>query len=515
MLGLLRVGFFTILWLPLVAGGLYALGLTIYRLFLSPLAKFPGSKLAALTRKYESYYEAVENYEYLWKIKKMHEQYGPIIRISPHEIHVNDVEFFDRLNSFQGKWNKDPFTAHQFANPGSLVGTLDHDIHRMRRAAVLPFFSKQKIYALEPVITSTVDKLCEKVQDYCKSGNVMPLRNAFHCFAADVIGEYCFAESGGLLDKPGFALTNMQDHKQGLKAGLRARYLPSWYLPVVRGAPAWITQSVDPAAKHFEVWHREVDGPVRRMEERKNEEFFEKAGHRTIFHELINSPHLPPAEKGTIRVIQEAGAMVGAGGESTTQVLITMAYCLIASPEKLTKLRNELRSLMPSATSPIPTLRQLEKLPYLTGCVKEGLRLRTGKIARHQRLPRDRPLYYKQWEIPAGTIISMTPIFHQTEPDVFPNPHAFLPERWIDIDEQQRIRMDRHFVPYSKGARQCAGLNLANAELYMCIPALLTRFDFELFETDEWDVDMAVDSHHHSPRVDTQGVRVFAKPSTF
>ena len=47
------------------------------------------------------------------------------------------------------------------------------------------------------------------------------------------------------------------------------------------------------------------------MEVRKNDKFFEQAGHRTIFHELINSPHLPPAEKETIRVIQEAGAIVG------------------------------------------------------------------------------------------------------------------------------------------------------------------------------------------------------------
>lgn len=101
------------------------------------------------------------------------------------------------------------------------------------------------------------------------------------------------------------------------------------------------------------------------MELRKNEEFLEKEGHRTIFHELINSPHLPPAEKETLRVIQEAGAMVGAGGESTTQVLITMAYCLIASPEKLNKLRDELRTLMPSGNSPVPPLRQLEQLPYL------------------------------------------------------------------------------------------------------------------------------------------------------
>ena len=52
----------------------------------------------------------------------------------------------------------------------------------------------------------------------------------------------------------------------------------------------------------------------------------------------------------------------------------------------------------------------------------------------------------------------MTPIFHQIDPDVFPNPHAFLPERWINIEEQQRIRMEHHFMPYSKGARQCAGL---------------------------------------------------------
>lgn len=56
--------------------GLYVAGTIIYNLFFSPLAKFPGPKLAAVTRWYEFYYEAVLNYEYLWKIKKMHQQYG-------------------------------------------------------------------------------------------------------------------------------------------------------------------------------------------------------------------------------------------------------------------------------------------------------------------------------------------------------------------------------------------------------------------------------------------------------
>ena len=79
MLGIIQYSLLTIFWLPIAAAALYGAGLAIYRLFLSPLAKFPGPKLAALTRKYESYYEAYQNYEYLWKIKEMHKQYGEII----------------------------------------------------------------------------------------------------------------------------------------------------------------------------------------------------------------------------------------------------------------------------------------------------------------------------------------------------------------------------------------------------------------------------------------------------
>lgn len=75
MLGALQFGLVSLL-LPVVAGALYGASLAVYRLLLSPLAKFPGPKLAALTRKYESYYEAVQNYEYLWKIKKLHQKYG-------------------------------------------------------------------------------------------------------------------------------------------------------------------------------------------------------------------------------------------------------------------------------------------------------------------------------------------------------------------------------------------------------------------------------------------------------
>jgi hypothetical protein len=47
-----------------------------WRLFWSPLAKFPGPKLAAVTLWYEFYFDVLKNGRYMWEIEKMHEKYG-------------------------------------------------------------------------------------------------------------------------------------------------------------------------------------------------------------------------------------------------------------------------------------------------------------------------------------------------------------------------------------------------------------------------------------------------------
>ena len=54
----------------------YCASLAFYRLFLHPLAKFPGPKLAALTRWYEAYYDLVLEGQYTFKIEEMHKAYG-------------------------------------------------------------------------------------------------------------------------------------------------------------------------------------------------------------------------------------------------------------------------------------------------------------------------------------------------------------------------------------------------------------------------------------------------------
>lgn len=54
----------------------YTASLAFYRLVLSPVAGFPGPKIAAVTGWYEFYYDFFLKGKYLYEIEKMHERYG-------------------------------------------------------------------------------------------------------------------------------------------------------------------------------------------------------------------------------------------------------------------------------------------------------------------------------------------------------------------------------------------------------------------------------------------------------
>ena len=62
--------------LPLIALCTYALFLVSYRLYLSPVAKFPGPTLAAISRWYEFYYEVVLRGQFTFHLSELHKKYG-------------------------------------------------------------------------------------------------------------------------------------------------------------------------------------------------------------------------------------------------------------------------------------------------------------------------------------------------------------------------------------------------------------------------------------------------------
>jgi cytochrome P450 len=244
------------------------------------------------------------------------------------------------------------------------------------------------------------------------------------------------------------------------------------------------------------------------------------ANHRTIFYEIMNSD-LPPAEKSNARLAQDGQLVVIAGTLTTAWTLCVAVFHLLSRPETFTKLKAELATVMESPTGPI-TLAALEQLPYLTGCVRESIRLSYGVATRLQRIAPDEALVLndgkKDWHIPPGTPIGMTAMHVHHDESVFPDSKQFLPERWIG-----HPYLDKYLLSFSKGTRQCVGVNLAYAELYLGIARLFRGFGsvdvrgvgdegfLELFETTKDDVEVVRDVFLPLVKEGSKGVRVLVK----
>ena len=176
----------------------YVLALSVHRLYLSPLAKFPGPKLAAWTKWYEFYYEIVLKGQFTFHIQSLHKQYGeyfvqafsytssdlaayigPIIRINPHELHVEDPDYWEELYARSANRDKYEVMSGQFDNPTSVFATSDHDLHRIRRAALNPMFSHKQIHErIVPMIRQKIDVLCSKLAEHRCEGQIVRLNRA-------------------------------------------------------------------------------------------------------------------------------------------------------------------------------------------------------------------------------------------------------------------------------------------------------------------------------------------------
>ena len=68
---------------------------------------------------------------------------------------------------------------------------------------------------------------------------------------------------------------------------------------------------------------------------------------------------------------------------------------------------------------------------------------------------------------------------------IFPSSHTFNPSRWLNNPvAPDGKQLSRYMVTFGKGARNCVGMHLAYAEIYIGLASLFRRFDFELYETD-------------------------------
>lgn len=452
------------------AFGFYIVVLAIYRLYFHPLAKFPGPKIAALTLWYEFYYDGLKRGRYTFEIGKMHEKYGPIVRISPDELHVNEPSFINDLYAGGSKRrDKYAYFSAQFGIPDSVFGTPGHDLHRLRRGSLNRFFSKASVTKLEPIIHNAIEKLISQLQTHTGSGNPVAMTMAFSCMTTDVVTEYAFDKSYDFLGSPTFVPNFHRAIVAGTDMGPWFKQFP-WLITLMNKLPRSIVTWINPEAAVYVQFQEDIRRQIRQVQLSVAEDKVDRGTGRTIFHELLTGD-LPEREKRLERLWQEGQIVIGAGTETTAWSLSAMLFYVLNDPRILRNLQNELFAAIPDPKERVPC-SDLEQLPYLSAVICEGLRLSYGVSTRLQRINPDGPFFVKTdadssktgnggvrvVEIPPGTPVGMTAALIHNHPDLFPNPDDFCPERWLDSHGQRHHDLDKYLLSFSRGSRQCIGI---------------------------------------------------------
>ena len=128
-------------------------------------------------------------------------------------------------------------------------------------------------------------------------------------------------------------------------------------------------------------------------------------------------------------------------------------YLMASHPEIQEKCQEELRDIFGEDTERAATSGDLANMKYLEMCLKESLRLYQSVPIITRTIGEDVVIEDKL--IPAGTNCIMGPCLLHRDPSIYPDPDAFIPERFLP--ENCAKRHPYAYLPFSAGPRNCIG----------------------------------------------------------
>lgn len=400
-----------------------------------------------------------------------------------------------------------------FGSGLSAVSTRSSDLHRVRRGAMSSYFSMSNVRKYEPVVAGNVSELLHRLKKSQENNQVVNLADAYRCLAMDVVNSFAVPEPRKMLEVPDFGKGFNGLMRDFSRLIALQRHLLIVF-PVVKAIPDWLTVRMDPtgASKMLVDYMRSFETQTRKVVERHGKPPPGQA--MSVLDAIYTSAELDRRDKVVGRIVEEAQNVVGAGTETTGATLTNLTYHLLINPPMLTKLRDELSTAANNSTS-LLDYRTLEKLPYLQACINEALRLCCPVTGRLPRVNPRAPTTYTDpngttYTFPAGTVMSMSMPDLHFNASIFPDPHLFRPERWLESSSEQQAAMQRFFVPFGKGSRNCLGMEVAKMELALTAGNVFRELGgkMALWETSARDVGWAYDFFAPYVPADSPGLRV-------
>ncbi|TXB98820.1 hypothetical protein FocTR4_00013514 [Fusarium oxysporum f. sp. cubense] len=308
-----------------------------------------------------------------------------------------------------------------FIFPGdgmSLIGA-QKDYHRRQRRQLAHAFSDAALVEQQNVILQYIDLLMKQLTQRAESGEPIDIVAWINLTTFDIIGDRTFSESFG-----------------GLKSG--------GYHPWVRNFFDGIRESMESAEMSMEKAKARVA---------LGEQPFE--GRRDFMTYMLRRGKDGVTAMSETELLVNSSIVNGAGSETTATALSGAFFYIGTHPQVYSYLVDEIRGAFTDASD--ITLKSTAQLQYLHACIEETLRIYPPAAETPPRVCPGATIGGKY--IPKGRRL--------------PKTHALYDEKYAGDNRAV-------FKPFSYGARDCIGKNLAYAELRVILSHILFKFDFEL-----------------------------------
>ncbi|XP_061923361.1 sterol 26-hydroxylase, mitochondrial isoform X2 [Entelurus aequoreus] len=163
-----------------------------------------------------------------------------------------------------------------------------------------------------------------------------------------------------------------------------------------------------------------------------------------------------------------------AGVDTTSNTISWALYHLAREPAIQERLHQEVLRICPAHR--MPDGEDVAKMPYLKAVVRETLRM-YPVVPGNARLTVDGDIVVGGHLFPKGTLFHLCHYAVSMDESVFPDPHAFLPERWLRGGEEKAKPHPFGSVPFGFGVRACLGRRVAELEMYLLLVTLIKEFE--------------------------------------
>ncbi|KAK2616780.1 hypothetical protein QQS21_000157 [Conoideocrella luteorostrata] len=477
-----------------------------YCVFLHPLAQYPGPPLARFTEAYGGYlalrktihtstYQSFLKYG-IFGVMALYSQptddvIGPVVRVAPNRL------VFNSIAALQGKLSPVTPAIEKCLQPGidiylnpklrkgtpyhyqplstnqrGVQNTIDKDVHKRKRKLIGSVLNERSMRIFESTMSTRVEKFLQLLYGASQSLKPVNIANLSQNLAMDIAASLGFGYCLHLQTNDTYRFIT-----ETLIFWMRLINV-NMAFPILRYVSRTIMVLQVKKTTKFGMAVKKIIQARMAQGRDAQHDFYSVATEVNADSELFRS-----------EMWAEATAFLAAGGLSTATSISATFFYLSRYPDCYRTLAHEIRTTF-ACSDDIKAGPQLNGCKYLRACIEEALRCAAPVLlpSWREQDPADQGLFIVDGHVvPRGTQVAV-PIYSLLHnQDIFEDPFAYRPERWLEPDKNSdtedkkssRVAMRKAFIPFMIGDRNCAGQAMAWMELSLVVARVLWYFDFE------------------------------------